>query len=100
LNQRFGEIPPPQASIVRGSFSGHRFHAELLRGVTMNMRNSFNYFTPGMKAKLDPTYRRKTKLSEPPGMFNMVHERSKFARPSLLPFTSNHKVNRVTDRLI
>lgn len=66
----------------------------------MNTRNSLNDFTPGMKARLDPTYRRKTLVNERPGAFQMARTRSKFKRPSLLPFTTNHRVNRITDRLV
>ena len=61
---------------------------------------SLNDLTPGMKAKLDPTYRRKTQLPDPPGMFRMTQETARYNRPSFLPFTANNKVNRVTDRLI
>jgi hypothetical protein len=66
------------------------------------MHNSYylDGLTPGMRAKLDPTYRRKTQSSEPAGTFRMTQETAKYCRPSLLPFTANNKVSRVTDRLI
>lgn len=64
-----------------------------------NTRNNFDSFTPGMKAKLDPAYRRNTQVSEFPRMTGLKRETSRFARPSFLPFTSNNKVNRITDRI-
>jgi hypothetical protein len=65
----------------------------------MNTRVYFEPFTPGMKARLDPTYRQKQQdnsllLAVPP------REITRDSRHSLLPFTTASKNNRIIDRLI
>jgi hypothetical protein len=66
----------------------------------MNTPNILNDITPAMKAKLDPTYRRKTQLSEPASTFRMTQETARYTRAPLLPFTANNRASRVTGRLI
>ncbi len=66
----------------------------------MNTPNILNDITPAMKAKLDPNYRRKTRLSEPAATFRMTQETAKYTRTPFLPFTSHNRASRVTGRLI
>jgi hypothetical protein len=66
----------------------------------MNTRNHFDSFTPGMKAKLDPTYRRTQKAIDFPQIAGMPRDNKRYSHHSLLPFTSSNKASRITDRMI
>jgi hypothetical protein len=61
----------------------------------MNNRFHFEPYTPGMKAKLDPTYRQMQQTSELSGLTAIPRG----SRHTLLPFTTANKTNRIIDLL-
>ncbi len=60
----------------------------------------FEPYTPGMQARLDPTFRRTQEFNALPEAEELLIEIHKDQRFPLLPFTSSNKTSRIAGRVL
>jgi hypothetical protein len=58
----------------------------------------FEVFAPGMKAKLDPTYRRVSEESRLPARSEILGRIARSSHQSLMPFTTTRKALEISGR--
>lgn len=68
--------------------------------VPQMMTNSryFETYAPGMKAKLDPTFRREFEESRLPARSEILGKIARSSRQSFIPFTTTRKAGEVSGR--